>query len=229
MKTAEEQIEDAEYYLGSAKKNRFIRPDHVDKAMSILLDLQKNMRSSSPAAKTTKRKHVTLVVGHEPGGGTTGERKYNTKVAKLMKDYLKESGIESTIYYHTTRNWVQRCSELKARTKNNGSDFMLLLHYNAYSDPSANGHEFHYRAAEFEAGVFRDEWQKQFPSSRPRQNNGTLRNLSGRGSRMIRMAPFRCVLTEGFFISNPQERKKHKNNPYLVAEVFTRSIIKILK
>lgn len=175
-------------------------------------------------------KNVCLVVGHEPGGGAQGERAYNIEVAKEMKILLEARGAKVLIYYHRTKSYPARTWEMRASIKKHMSnvDVVILLHYNGVSYPSAKGHEFHYGGYKALAESFRDEWQKDYPDSTPRQDNGILKNTNGRGSLMIKRAPAPCVLTEPFFISNPLEKEKFYGKPKMVAKTYSNSTANFL-
>ena len=174
-------------------------------------------------------KTAFLVIGHEPGGGARGERAWNIKVADSLKCKLKCLGIDSIIYEHRTKSYHKRCLEMRDCAKIHNPDCVLLMHYNSFSDSSANGHEFHYRSFPHFAKAIRDAWQERYPWSRPRQNNGILKNVSGRGSSMIRLAPAPACLTEPFFESNSKERSILIDDFHGVAEVYAKGIFNFLK
>lgn len=171
-------------------------------------------------------KNVFLVIGHEPGGGTEGERKWNILVADIMVKKLNARGATVLIYEHHTKGYSQRCREMTAACNSlmPDADCVILMHYNAYSDPSANGHEFHYRSTPDLAKAFRDAWQSHFPWSRARQDNGILHNPSSDGSGMLKAAPAAACLLEPFFNSNPSEHGKLTGNHESVAVAYCEGI-----
>ena len=177
-----------------------------------------------------KGKNVALVIGHESGGGAAGEREWNIKVASNMQEALEARGASVLVYIHKTKSYTKRCYEMKSAINKQmpNADCVVLLHYNAVSNPAAHGHEFHYGGYPALAKSFRDEWQKDNPDSRARQDNGILHNNTGRGSLMIKLAPAPCVLTEPFFISNPKEKARHSESPADSAKTFTNATAKFL-
>lgn len=189
-------------------------------------DLAKEVNEPDDFAKDLIGKNVCLVVGHEPGGGAKGERRYNAEVAEDMKSQLEARGATVYVYNHKTKSFSTRTKEMRAGVKKAmpNADAIILLHYNGVSYESAHGHEFHYGGYPSLAEAFRDEWQKDYPSSRARQNNGILHNTNGRGSMMIRRAPAPCVLVEPFFISNPQEKEMFYEHPEKVATTYSNAV-----
>lgn len=175
-------------------------------------------------------KNVCLVVGHEPGGGAKGERVWNTKVAKILAKKLEAKGCEVFIYMHRTRAYTQRCREMRAGVKKHmpDADCVLLMHYNSVDYPGAEGHEFHYYGVRSFASELRDSWQKKFPWSRARQDNGILQNRNGRGSKMLKFAPAPACLTEPFFNSNPKELAALNDAHEEVADCYDEAITNFL-
>ena len=176
-------------------------------------------------------KKVFLVVGHEPGGGAEGEREWNIEVAQRLESKLRGRGAFVITYEHKVRAYGQRCDEMRdaCLTQMPDADCVILMHYNAYSDTSAHGHEFHYGGYKEFAESIRDAWQEAFPNSRPRQDNGILHNTDGNGSLMIRSAPAACCLLEPFFATNLNEREQFIEAHQDVAEVYAKGISSWLK
>jgi len=183
-----------------------------------------------PTDKVLIRKNVCLVVGHEPGGGAAGERKWNIEVSKKMKTLLESLGAKVLIYYHRTKAYTQRCNEMRSGVNRSmpNADCVVLLHYNAVTDPKAHGHEFHYGGYAALAKSFRDAFQEDYPSSRARHSNGVLHNTDKNGAQMIRKAPAACVLTEPFFISNPREKAKFGTAHQSMANTYVKGIVNFL-
>ena len=175
-------------------------------------------------------KNVCLVVGHEPGGGAKGERVWNTKVAKVLAKKLEEKGCEVLIYFHRTRAYHQRCREMRAAVKKHmpEADFVLLLHYNSVDNPAVKGHHFQYYGVPRAAQVFRDAWQKHFPWSEADRSDGVFHNTNSPGSLMLKYAPAPACLTEPFFESSPEERKKLIDAHEEVADCYDEAISNFL-
>ena len=180
--------------------------------------------------KILNRKEICLVVGHEPGGGAKNEREWNLSLSTRLAKSLEELGAEVFIYTHRTRAYSRRCSEMRAGVKKHmpGADCVVLMHYNSVDYPEAHGHEFHYHSTPAIAKAFRDAWQKHFPWSRARQDNGILENRNGRGSRMLRLAPAAAVLLEPFFYSNTEERNRCFSNPDSVCSAYVEGLCNFL-
>lgn len=173
-------------------------------------------------------KKVALVIGHEPGGGARGEREWNLAVSEILKSELEDRGASVLIYEHKTRAYTRRCREMRASLIGEDLDCVLLMHYNSFSKPSANGHEFHFRSFPGLAASMRDAWQARYPWSKARRDNGILKNESARGSLMIRLAPAPACLTEPFFESNPRERAALIDDQEGVAKAYAEGISNFL-
>jgi N-acetylmuramoyl-L-alanine amidase len=195
----------------------------------IITLIQAQMPTSSPTP-TLAGKHVCLVIGHEPGGGTKGERKWNIKVATLLAPKLEALGATVFIYTHRTASYTSRCNEMRTGVKKHmpDADCVILMHYNAFDKKSANGHEFHYYGTPALAKCFRDSWQAAYPWSRPRQVNGILHNPNGRGSQMLQKAPAAAVLLEPFFRSSPKESNILLDDHENVATSYSNAISNFL-
>jgi len=171
-------------------------------------------------------KNVCLVIGHEPGGGARGERAWNIKVAKILAKSLEARGAKVLIYYHKTRDYENRCYEMRAGVRKHmpGADAVLLMHYNSVSNPKTTGHHFQYRGAKVFAECMRDAWQKHFPWSEADRSNGIYHNTNDPGSLMLKLAPSWACLTEPFFESSPYERKKLINDHAGAAKAYDEGI-----
>lgn len=176
-----------------------------------------------------KCRRIGIVIGHEPGGGARGEREWNLKVARILKKKLEGRGAKVVIYQHKAKAYSKRCRDMRTALLPEDLDCILLLHYNSFSNQSANGHEFHYRGFPALAGAIRDAWQERYPWSRARQNDGILKNKAGRGSGMIKAAPAPCCLLEPFFESNEKERNLLIDDHEGVASAYLDGVGRFLK
>lgn len=161
--------------------------------------------------------------GHEPGGGAPGERGWNVRCAKALARLLVASGARVYYYEHREKEYARRQAEFAAAVEREvpGCLAVVELHYDDVPDaPAAAGHCFQYRGSRELAECMRDAWQARFPNSRPRHDNGILRNLTGNGSGFLRMAPGWACLTEPYFRSNPAEWAFYKDRAEEVAEVY---------
>jgi N-acetylmuramoyl-L-alanine amidase len=179
-----------------------------------------------PGAGGLFNRRVCLVIGHEPGGGAEGERKWNLKLAVRMVEILEAQGAEVFVYEHRSQAYSRRCAEMRSGVLKHfpGAEVVLLLHYNAVDYEEAHGHEFHYRESRGLASAMRDAWQLFAPWSRARRSNGIFENRSGRGSGMIKASPAPCCLCEPFFVSNPAERERFVDDVDGVARAYVEGL-----
>ena len=173
-----------------------------------------------------KGKKIAIIVGHEPGGGASGERSYNKSLAVIMRNKLVEQGAEVYIHHHHTKAYSRRMSEMRAGIKSHmpDCDACVELHFNGYYKQSANGHEFLYRGSKSLAEAFRDEFQLAFPDSRARAENGIHHSPTGRGAGFLKQAPAWAVLVEPFFGSNPTESEFFMSRQTCLAHCYCRGL-----
>ena len=176
-------------------------------------------------------KEIAIIVGHERGGGARGERDYNIGIANIMATTLEDQGHKVYIHYHQTQPYGQRQSEMMAAVNDKMPDCRVCveLHYNSYSDPSANGHEFLYRGSRSLAECFRNDFQNTFPFSKARRDNGIFKRMSGRGSGFLKKAPAWAVIVEPFFESNHDERDYFFARQTKLADSYCRAINQFIK
>ncbi len=177
------------------------------------------------------KKQIALVVGHEPGGGAEGERAYNLIVQKSLKEMLEAEGFDVFAYVHELKSYGARQAAMAAAVNKAQPQNLICveLHYNDVDAEPANGHQFHYNACRGLAVAFASEWQKTFPSSRARQDRGTLHTPTGDGAGFLRKSPGLAVLVEPFFHSNKIEWMFFRNKQKEVAEAYGRAIIQFTK
>lgn len=242
MKSLREQVADALWYLKKPGQS----PEDEQKAIDILSHVaagkkgQQLVRDIESAAEPTVTKltdnlrgvQIAIIVGHEPGGGATGERTYNKKVAKFMVEILEDAGVEVFYYKHKTRSYNRRQDEMRAAVKAaQPNNFICFeLHYDDVSYPSANGHDFFYYSAKGKllAQCCQKRFSSRFPQSKPRGNptrTGIRERRKGNGAGFLRKAPGIAILAEPFFRSNPQERKFFADKHFEIAQVNCAGII----
>lgn len=177
-----------------------------------------------------KGKQIAVIVGHQPGGGAAGEREFNKEVAEHMKGILEDLGADVFYYQHKLKSYGARQRAMAAAVKSEqpSSDVCIELHYDAVSYPGPAGHHFQYRGAKKLAEAIRDEFQKAYPDSKPRRDNGIMHNTSDNGSGFLKAAPGWACLTEPFFRSNPEEWEFFKDKQREIAEVYCRGIARFL-
>ena len=221
MKTIEEQVKDAMWYLHPDRAN-------AHQAYHILMDIK--WPKKEPVANLTG-KQVAIVVGHEPGGGAEGERDYNVRVAQHIGEILKGHDIRAYLYYHSIKAYTARIKEMTSNIKrvNPNNILTVELHYNDVDIPRAEGHEFHYYVNSLLAVSIRDSFQAAFPTSRARHSNGIYRNTDGNGSFFLRSAPGITCLVEPFFHSNPVEWDFFRDREEELAIAYSAGILNYLQ
>ena len=233
MKALEQQVRDALYYLKKPGQN----PADEAKAIEILShvafgkkEAKAKMKAISKAGASTlpkrsglKGKQIGIVVGHEPGGGASGERTYQKIVGKHMVEILEAEGAKVFYYEHKLKSYGARQRAMKVAVKNALPDCwsVIELHYDGYKpSPSASGHHFQYRGAKVLASAIRDEFQKRYPQSKAREDNGIKHNPKGNGAGFLRESPGWACLVEPYFITNPGEKVFFKDKHRDLAEVY---------
>jgi N-acetylmuramoyl-L-alanine amidase len=237
MKTLRQQVADALWYLERPGQS----PGDEAKAIEILGtvargrkggdELVKKIRESEPTINPSgvpwqSLKGLVLVIGigHEAGGGASGERTWNTKVAKVMKGILESHGAIAHIYFHKVKSYTLRQNRFAAFCKKVGAFLCWELHYDAFTKASANGHHFKYRGAKKFAVFTQEEFSQHYPQSVARNSYGDgpglHHALKGNGSGFLKKMPCWAMLPEPFFNSNPAERAFFKPKINEIAFVY---------
>lgn len=237
MKTIKQQVADALYYLERPGQ----APGDEAKAIEILSHiargkkggaaLVKAIRESKPTIdlsgvpwKSLKGLVLVIGIGHEPGGGTSGERTWNIKLAKIMKGILEEYGAIVHLYYHKVKSYTTRQKRFADFCKKVKAFLCWELHYDAFAKASANGHHFKYLGAKKFASFTQEEFSQRFPQSVARNSYGDGPGLHhatrGAGAGFLRKMPCWAMLPEPFFNSNPAERAFFKPKLNEIAFVY---------
>lgn len=209
-----QSIEDSLYYF---------RRGNVDQGMEILearvtnaflKDLANLPPPSVPGSDTShdlKGVRIALWIGHEPGGGTSGERTWNIKLAKQLKADGERRGAEVRIYFHRIASYGRRQAAMRFKTQEEARkgfvpNIMLELHYDAVKSTRPNGFHFQFRGARILATAMSLSFHAHFPNRKKRYDGGLRKNMNGRGAGFMKQAPYWAVLCEPFMNSNPAER-----------------------
>ncbi len=241
-KSLKDQVADALWYL----KKPGTSPDDEAKAIDILssiafskpkasVELKKIQKASLPSIKgSLKGIEIALVIGHEPGGGASGERSWNIKCAKFLKRKLEKRGASVIIYYHKIRSYSARQNAMRSAVKRlqPNNKICIEFHYDAVSSKYPNGHHFQYVSTKGKllASAFRDQWQKRYPQSRTRRGStGIYKNTKGNGAGFLKKAPGYATLLEPFFRSNPAEWAFFKDKHEEVSSVYDAAIVQFSK
>ena len=188
-------------------------------------------QKGTPERRTLEHRRCAIIVGHDPGGGAEGERQWNIELAKHLSYQLQIRGAMTMIYHHRLRPYGARQRAMAAAVVESiGRGHPCIeLHYNAVESPDPKGHHFQYRGYPSLAASIRDHWQRKYPESIARRDNGTFHNIRGNGSGFLRMAPGPACLVEPFFRSNPEEWEFYRNRQREVAEVYALGIEQFLR
>lgn len=154
-------------------------------------------------------KLIVLWPGHQPGGGTTGERAWNIRLASIMRDLICANGGECKLFRHSLKPYGVRQNAMRSKMISDAPNAVINaeLHYNGVSYDSAHGHEFMFYGTPALAGAVRDSWQATFAHSKARHDNGIRKvGESDRGAGFLRKSPCASILHEPFFYSNPSEK-----------------------
>ena len=170
-------------------------------------------------------REIALVVGHTPHAGAEGEWEWNTSLAEFMVTELKSLGLKVYLHKHTIKSYGARQDEMAREVRSHlpNCEAVIELHYNAYSDPSANGHEFLYNATPSLSAALQKRFSDTYPWSVAR-SGGVKQRSSGDGAGFLIKAPAASCITEPFFVTNPKERDFFKDLPKEVAGIFTLGI-----
>tara|TARA_R110000772_G_scaffold268565_1_gene396205 strand:- start:3836 stop:4627 length:792 start_codon:yes stop_codon:yes gene_type:complete len=177
--------------------------------------------SNAPWA-SVKGLTMVIAVGHEPGGGATGERAWNTKLAQAMKAILEGHGVTAHVYFHKLKAYGARQRALAAWIKANAPEAFLCweIHYDAVANKTVSGHHFKYFGAKDFARLTQEEWVANYPQSRPRYDAGLHHATSGNGSGFLSAMPCWAMLAEPFFNSNAAEAAFFKPRFEEIAYVY---------
>ncbi|MGY3571951.1 N-acetylmuramoyl-L-alanine amidase [Vibrio paucivorans] len=147
---------------------------------------------------------VALVIGHRAGSpgavhvasGVT-EFEYNEDVAKRVADLLIERGLEPVIVYRTTYSALPE--DINALSP----DFILSLHCNSFSVPSATGSETLYYHTSSRSRALAERVQSNIVTALGLADRGIKPKQSeDRGGYLLRYTNAPCVIVEPGFFSN---------------------------
>jgi N-acetylmuramoyl-L-alanine amidase len=229
-RSIEQQVRDGLYFLLKPGQS----PEDEEKAIEILSTIGFGKCEAAARVEAIKVAHpdpdggipwhalagktIAVIPGHEPGGGAEGERVYNIKVAEHMGEMLRDAGAIVFDYRHKLKGYSARMAAMRRAMPECFA--CVELHYDAYSPrPEAAGHHYQYIGGKNLAAMARDEFQRRFPQSMARRDNGIHYNPAGRGSGFMKNCRGWGLLTEPFFITNPAEREFFKHRQFDLALV----------
>ena len=245
MRTKMQQVEDALWYLKKPGQSR----EDENKAIGILsalargkkggAELVEKIQNSKPTLDLSsvpwgslKGLEIAVVIGHEPGGGASGERAWNKKCGAMMKRTLEKHGAKVLLYEHKIRAYGARQDAMRAAVKAALPNCFMVweLHYDGYKPrPAASGHHFKYLGAKDLARLTQEEFSNQYPQSRARFSNGLHHCESGNGAGFLKKSPGWAILTEPFFVTNPAEKEFFKNRWGEISEIYCMSAARFAK
>lgn len=172
-----------------------------------------------------RKQRLVLAVGHSRPNDkgavswdeTHTEWAYNRTLAHFINLYLHED-IDVTIIdkYHGD-SYTESMANLKLGVDPLGADLVVELHFNAFSDPKANGYEALYwhtsQHGKQAAEAFIESMDSAFPNN---TNRGTkaIKENNERGARFLRMLKAPCVILEPFFGTNKREWEMFQESSY---------------
>lgn len=156
--------------------------------------------------------------GNDPGGiGESGvlEKDVNLSVALLLRDNLKQQGIDVVmtretdcgLYSETSKN--KKKEDLAKRIEiieEADADFVLCIHQNIFTDPKYSGAQVFYYEASEEGAKLADSIQNQLIIGVDPENNRVSK--SNMNYYMLKQSPIPIVIVECGFLSNAEEELK---------------------
>lgn len=216
MKTPEQQVKDAQYYLQDGTLN-------VPRANEILDEINWGQ------SEVPEGIEVAVVVGHVYG---EPEQMFNYGVAGYLKVRLEEKyGCFVYLHVHGIKAYTARINEMtKAIVAEQPHNKVCVeLHYNGSERKEAEGHHFQYNRSEKLARSMRDAWENHFPASKRTMDDGLYHNTDGNGSYFLKKAPGWACLCEPFFWTNPKERAFYSTKQKAIAYAYAEGIVNFLK
>lgn len=192
-----------------------------------------------PALQESKRLKVVIDAGH--GGkdqGTTAkmslgyhEKSFNLNTALMLNTALRRRGYETIL----TRggDFFVPLELRSAMANSNHADLFVSVHYNAASNPKAQGIEVYYYASKED--VQRTAQSKQLAQTVLDRileaTQAKSRGIKQGNFAVIRETTMPAILVEGGFLTNEQELAKIRSSAYMknLAESIARGVDEFLK
>ena len=172
-----------------------------------------------------RKQRLVLAVGHSRAGdrgavgwdGKQSEWSYNRTLAHFINLYLDESIDVTIIDKYKGDSYTEAMANLKLGVDPLGADLVVELHFNAFSDPNANGYEALYwhtsTHGKQAADAFIDVMDSSFPDNTNRGPKA-IKDNNERGARFLRMLKAPCVILEPFFGTNQREWEMFQQSSY---------------
>ena len=150
-----------------------------------------------------------LVVGHRKSSGgaesatfNTNEFEYNKEIAKIVKQKVTKAKIE-IVFRDDHKNGYMA---LPAKINALNPKFIVSLHFNAFSKPSAKGTETLYFKNSTKGHKMALALQRKVIAALGLSNRHTKGKVAGdRGAILLKNTNAPCIITEPFFVSNPND------------------------
>mgnify|MGYP000008788846 CR=1 FL=1 len=178
----------------------------------------------SPLGQPRKQRLV-LAVGHSRANdkgavgfdGTTDEWTYNRSLAHFIELYLDDSIDVTIIDTYKGSSYTEAMANLKLTVDPLKADLVVELHFNAFSNPNANGYEALFwhssKHGKQAADTFINTFSSLFPDNTNRGAKA-IQDLSERGARFLKTLNAPCIILEPFFGTNPKEWKQFGTETY---------------
>ena len=213
--------------------------------MNKLLDKILEAISVFDAARKAQRKKpkkigkAAICIGHSRIGdkgarsvGGVSEWTYNSEVATLLAEQLKQRGIASVIIddypsesYGGAMRWLAR------EIDKHKVDVAIELHFNSFSSSSAEGYEYLYYAHSAAGKKLALCLLKAHQSKSASQKDRGAKPIErkNRGGHFVTMVKPPAVICEPFFGSSPKEWVLFGQKPEVVADIYANGIFDYFK
>jgi N-acetylmuramoyl-L-alanine amidase len=180
------------------------------------------MAKKSIAKKTTPKTTgmAGIIVGHHRQGDSgaravdgTSEHAYNSVLAAMVAEELDRLGIGNFVWTNsTTPHYTAAVKQVNDEMVKRGATCAIELHFNAFSNPAANGYEYlHWHASprgKELAGLLAARQGLAFPNRRIRR---LIPMQTGNGAGFLRGVRPPAIITEPFFGTNPDEWREYNS------------------
>jgi len=157
---------------------------------------------------------IALVIGHRasaPGAyGSAGVPEWhfwNDAVSEILSRVNVPSS-DIKVFYRKEKGtgYNQRMVDLHKEIDEWGADISISFHFNAASNPSANGHEVLYCSSSFTSKKLAEQMNSIFSRKLSNKDRGIKPRLKKeRGGGFLCRGKSRCILVEPFFASHQHE------------------------
>jgi N-acetylmuramoyl-L-alanine amidase len=166
--------------------------------------------------KDTPKGTLALLVGHSRVGDdgalafdkTTTEWNYNRNLAHFITLYLNDHINVTIIDSYKGSSYAEAMDNLKMVVDPLNADLVLELHFNSFTNPTANGFEALHWHSSPKGKKAAQHLCNSIENAYPNNTNRGAKAILGRnerGARFLRTLQAPCVILEPFFGSNEKE------------------------